>query len=91
LSGINRALENGWITVWRAAKLSCKGLHSGPVALAANWLQLVKESQTEAEWGAMRRSLARGRPYGSDGWMYTVPSLVPTQILWKSVICIRRF
>src|SRR5713226_687587 len=66
---------------WPWSSLACRlaggevglrRLHPGPVALATDWLQLVNESQTEAELEAMRRSVARGRPYGSDGWVQAV-------------------
>jgi len=66
---------------WRWSSLACRlaggevalrRLHPGPVVLPANWLQLVNKPQTEAELEAMRRSVASGRPYGSDGWVQTV-------------------
>ena len=66
---------------WPWSSLACRlaggdvalrRLHPTPVALAANWLQLVNESQTEAELEAMHRSVARGRAYGSDGWVQAV-------------------
>jgi putative transposase len=53
-------------------EVALRRLHAGPVALPANWIQLVNEAQTEAELAAMRRSVARGRPYGSDGWVQAV-------------------
>jgi putative transposase len=53
-------------------EVALRRLHPWPVALAANWPQLVNESQTEAELEAVRRSVARGRPYGSDGWVQAV-------------------
>jgi putative transposase len=43
-------------------------LASGPVPLPSNWLQLVNEPQTEAEVEAIRTSINRGRPYGSQRW-----------------------
>jgi putative transposase len=53
-------------------EVALRRLHPGPVALATDWLQLVNESQTEAELEAMRQSVARGRPYGSDAWVQAV-------------------
>lgn len=43
-------------------------LHSGPVPLPRNWKDRVNRSQTEAELAALRQSLHRGTPYGSDQW-----------------------
>ncbi|HLN32929.1 MAG TPA: hypothetical protein VK395_34680 [Gemmataceae bacterium] len=53
-------------------EIALRRLHPGPVVLPANWLQLVNKPQTEAEVEAMRLSVARGRPYGSDGSVQTV-------------------
>jgi putative transposase len=32
------------------------------------WKDLVNQPQTEIELEAIRRSVARGQPYGSDSW-----------------------
>ena len=47
-------------------------LDPGPVILPANWLEWVNEPQTEAELEAVRRSVARGCPYGADSWVQAV-------------------
>jgi putative transposase len=44
-------------------------LHPGPVVLPRNWPALVNRPQSEAELAALRRSIARGTPFGSDHWM----------------------
>jgi len=43
-------------------------LHDWPVPMPTNWLSWVKEPQTNAELNALRRSVARGTPYGSIPW-----------------------
>ncbi|HLN29988.1 MAG TPA: transposase [Gemmataceae bacterium] len=53
-------------------EVALRRLHPGPVVLPANWPQLVNKPQTEAELAAMRQSVARGRPYGSDRWVQRV-------------------
>src|SRR6516225_2739131 len=63
---------------WPWSSLACRlaggetaarRLHPGPVAVAAqDWLRLVNQPQTEAELAALRQSVARGRPYGSERW-----------------------
>lgn len=43
-------------------------LHSWPLGVPADWCAIVNEPQTDAELEAIRRSLARGCPYGKDAW-----------------------
>jgi putative transposase len=66
---------------WRWSSLACRfaggdvalrRLHPWPVAMPTDWLKLVAEAQTDAELEALRRSVARGRPYGSDVWEQAV-------------------
>jgi putative transposase len=66
---------------WPWSSLACRltggavalrRLHPGPVVLAANWVELVNAPQTEAELQALRRSVVRGCPYGSDSWVHGV-------------------
>jgi hypothetical protein len=38
------------------------------VTLPKNWPALVNRVQTEAEQAALRHSIVRGTPYGSDHW-----------------------
>lgn len=43
-------------------------LDPGPVPRSRNWLRFVNEPQTDAELAAMRESVERGSPFGSDAW-----------------------
>jgi putative transposase len=43
-------------------------LHPWPVPVPGNWVEWVNGPQTEAELEAVRQSVARGRPFGSDAW-----------------------
>jgi putative transposase len=43
-------------------------LHAGPIPLPRNWLALVNRPQTEREVDALRRSIHRGTPFGTDHW-----------------------
>jgi hypothetical protein len=43
-------------------------LAAWPIERPTNWIDLVNVPQTEAELAALRRSLARGRPFGSEAW-----------------------
>lgn len=65
-----RAAEN-W--AWSSLRLRMPGAESmplarSPVPLPSNWRQLVNEPQTEAEVEAIRASIARGAPFGSERW-----------------------
>jgi putative transposase len=47
-------------------------LAESPVPFGRLWLQHVNEAQSEAELDAIRRSIARGRPFGGDAWQKKV-------------------
>jgi putative transposase len=58
---------------WTSLRLRLPGaddslLSRGPVPMPSNWLTLVQEPQTESEVEAIRTSIARGTPYGSQRW-----------------------
>ena len=39
-----------------------------PIALGQGWTEHVNQVETEAELAALRRSVARGRPFGGKAW-----------------------
>jgi putative transposase len=43
-------------------------LAAGPVRLGSRWLEHVNRPQSAAEVVAIRQSVLRGRPYGSEAW-----------------------
>lgn len=43
-------------------------LHTGPVPRGEGWLDHVNQPETEAELDAMRESISRGKPFGSEHW-----------------------
>ena len=43
-------------------------LDPGPIPRGSDWLRWVNEPQTEAELKALRESIVRGRPFGSESW-----------------------
>jgi putative transposase len=51
---------------------AARWLHPGPVPLPEGWVRWVNEPQTEAELAALRMSVVRGRPYGSEAWVQAV-------------------
>jgi putative transposase len=57
---------------WRWSSLQSKGdtpaVDPGPVPRGTDWLEFVNTPMTEAEVVAIRLSLRRDRPYGTDAW-----------------------
>ena len=43
-------------------------LDTGPVPRGGEWLEWVNQPQTEAELAALRQSISRGAPFGSETW-----------------------
>jgi putative transposase len=50
------------------AREKCPSLTDWPVERPSQWLRMVNAVQSEAEVTALRRSVQRGRPFGSDTW-----------------------
>ncbi len=48
--------QRGWLSAW-------------PLPCPRDWRTYVNQPQTEAELKALRHSVQRGTPYGSDAWM----------------------
>jgi putative transposase len=70
---VERAEEWAWSSLaWRRARganrLRPAILADWPVACPRNWVSLVNRVEKEADLAAVRRSIARGTPYGSDKW-----------------------
>ena len=58
-----------WSSLWhRVHATQVPWLSAWPMALPARWTEHVNGVQTEAELAALRRSVARGAPYGNDAW-----------------------
>jgi putative transposase len=69
---VERASQWRWGSGWhRRNAESALGrlLAPWPVPMPADWETWVDEPQTEAELAAIRRSVNRGRPYGSEPWV----------------------
>jgi len=60
-----------WSTAWvrRQPEQPAWLWHPKKQALPRNWRSLVNKPQTEAELQALRRSVKRGSPFGSDRWI----------------------
>lgn len=60
-----------WNSLWRWSQGTAKDkqvLSPWPVRRIANWIDYVNEPQSESELSAIRRSVKRGCPLGSESW-----------------------
>ncbi len=68
---VSRAQQWRWSSLWRLVRGGVEQrelLHAWPVPRPENWVRIVNQPMTEAELAAVRRSVQRSRPYGSDRW-----------------------
>jgi putative transposase len=66
---VSRAEDWRWSSLsCREARADCPWLSPPPVALPSNWRSLVNRVQSESELESLRRSIARGTPFGSESW-----------------------
>jgi putative transposase len=68
---VERAEDWRWSSLWVrqfGVARSKSLLSEWPMAIPRNWLQLVNIPQTEAEEKALRQSVSRGTPFGSEAW-----------------------
>ena len=69
---VERAESWKWSSLWRRTSGTPEDkqlLSEWPVPYPRSWCRLVNEPQTEAEVDAIRRCVARGQPYGGEGWV----------------------
>jgi putative transposase len=65
-----RAEHWNWSSLtWRSSRKRPAMLSDWPVPCPRNWVAMVNAVETEAELAALRRSIARGTPYGDERWM----------------------
>jgi putative transposase len=68
---IDQAEAWRWSSVWRYYCGDAKAkslLADWPIPRPRDWRSRVNRAQTEAELDALRRSVRRGQPYGTDAW-----------------------
>ena len=69
---VKRAEDWRWSSLWRRLNGSSEQrslLSSWPLPRPRAWKGFVNKPQTDAEVEAIRRSLVRGQPYGSETWV----------------------
>ncbi len=72
---VRRAEDWAWSSLacrLAGGDVAARRLHPWPVAMPTDWLPWVNKAQTAAELEALHRSVARGRPYGSEAWVQAV-------------------
>lgn len=68
---VGRAEDWPWSSLYgRARGEPADFLTPGPVPGGAGWVEAVNAPQTEAEEEALRRSAARGSPFGGEAWVH---------------------
>ena len=65
---VRRAEEWRWSSLWHRVHGVAGIIDDPPVRLPRSWSGRVDSPETEAELAAVRRSVVRGTPYGSDDW-----------------------
>jgi len=66
---VRRAEEWRWTSLWhRRNTAPTPWLCDGPLPLPKHWTAYVNQVQTELELAALRRSTARGAPFGDPTW-----------------------
>jgi putative transposase len=69
---VARAEDWRWSSLWRrrhGGALPAEVLSRWPVATPPEWVRRVNCALTVGEMDALRRSVQRGHPYGSDHWV----------------------
>ena len=69
---VTRAEDWRWSSLWRRVHGTSKDrawLGAWPLAKPRDWAERVNRPQTAAELEAIRRSVARGQPYGDERWV----------------------
>ena len=81
---VARAEEWRWCSLYRRLSGDAKAralLSEGPLPLPEDWVEEVNVPQTQAELDAVRACLSRGRPFGSEDWVWKIGErlgLLPT-------------
>lgn len=74
---VQQAEQWRWSSLWRRLhgnSASQSILCDWPLPMPRTWTTIVNKPQTEAEVEAIRRSVTRGQPYGSEPWVLATAS-----------------
>ena len=59
-------------------------LHRWPIPLPEDWIERVNRAETDAELEAVRRSVERGQPFGSETWQKRTAKAVGLEYTFRS-------
>ena len=65
---VEHAADWQWSSLWRRCQRDAAILSGWPIPIPNQWSAIVEEPHSETELEAIRRSVARGRPFGNDRW-----------------------
>lgn len=66
---VRQAQDWRWCSLWRRLNGDEESLLSAwPIDVPTDWVAWVNQAQSDVELEALRRSVNRGMPYGSDAW-----------------------
>jgi putative transposase len=66
---VDRAEDWRWSSLWRRLHGDAEALSRWPVVPPPDWLRLVNRAQAAGDLEALRRSVRRGQPFGSERWV----------------------
>ena len=72
---VQKAEEWRWSSLYRRTQGTAEEqriLADSPVSLGTEWTKYVNRPQTQGELEALRRSVQRGQPFGSEAWQKQV-------------------
>ena len=74
---VERAQDWRWCSLWRRINGDRESvLSSWPVETPKDWIDWVNGPQTAAELEALRKSVSRGAPYGSEDWRIRIANML---------------
>jgi len=72
---VERAEDWQWSSLWHRCRFGAEAttlLTTCPVELPTDWVERVNHADNEKELEALRRSVHRGRPYGTPEWQQCI-------------------
>ncbi|MBN2023114.1 MAG: transposase [Pirellulales bacterium] len=85
---VERAEAWRWSSLWRR----CRGgteekaiLATCPVELPGDWIERVNRADNKKELEALRRSVHRGRPYGTSDWQQRIAKRLGLESAYRAV------
>lgn len=84
---VGRAEEWRWSSLWRRCRGSAEQksvLTAWPLEMPADWIERVNRADNERELEALRRSVQRGRPYGTPDWQRRIAKRLGLESAYRS-------